>query len=464
MKLWQTKSSKKLNPIIEKFTIGSDLRLDEYLIGYDCTASVAHAYMLAKQGYLKKVEFQKVKKVLKGIFDKAIKHEYYLQGGVHEDGHSAIEDLLTKKLGELGGKIHLGRSRNDQSATAIRLFAKDEILQIRAELLATIESLLRLAQKYERLPMPGYTHTRPAMVSSLGHFFSAFAESLADDYLMVESASELTDACPLGAAAGYGSTVPTDRALTAKLLGFARVQNNTLATQLSRGKLEVTILGSLTNVMLTLSRLSNDLIYFSAPEFDFFSLTDEIATGSSIMPQKRNPDALEVIRGATGMLIGYHTQIASIVKGLPAGYQRDLQLSKHPFIEGVKLSKHSLQALQVVLKNIIVNQKKISDAASNPHLFAAGLANELVLKKGLSFREAYRRVKKCYEHATFRSVGLFDDVPSFDSLKNIKQKSGLGMPGNLNLKPTIKFIIRRKSINISEQKKFEKAIQEIWKL
>ncbi len=464
MKLWQSKNSTPLDPMIERFTIGSDLYLDEYLIGYDAAASAAHAYMLTQQGYLKKTEFAKVKKVLKEIYSKAVKHGYRLQGGRHEDGHSAIESVLTKKLGELGGKIHLGRSRNDQSATAIRLFAKNELFQIRTEILNVIEMLLQRAQKYAQVPMPGYTHMRPAMVSTLGHFFAAFAESLTDDYITVAAASELSDSCPLGGAAGYGTTATIDRALTSRLLGFAKVQNNTLAVQISRGKLETAILSALTNVGLTLSRLANDLIYFSAPEFDFFSLTEAVATGSSIMPQKRNPDALEIIRGNAGMLVGYTTQIATITKGLPAGYQRDLQLTKHPFIEGVKTAKYSLRALQIVLNNLIVAKDKLRTAASRPELFAANIANDLVLKKGLSFREAYRQVKTSYTQATFRSTGIFDDTPDFNPLHNIAKKSGLGMPGNLNLGSTKRLAVAAKRATNAEQRKFTKAIQKIWQL
>ena len=354
-KLWQTKSSGALHPTIEKFTIGPDLIWDKYLIQFDCLASTAHAFMLQKKGYLKVGEFKKVKTVLREIYKKAVARKFELENV--EDGHSAIEGILTAKLGELGGKIHLGRSRNDQSATTIHLFAKDELLKIRTELLETIAILQNLAKKFEKTPMPGYTHTRPAMVATLGHYFGAFAESLSVDYLSVNAAFAAVDRCPLGSAAGYGSSVEIDRKLTARLLGFGELQINTLAAQLGRGQVETTTLGALVNVALTISRLANDLIYFSTPEFDYFELTDAIATGSSIMPQKKNPDPLEIIRAAAGALVGSHVQTATITKGLPAGYQRDLQLLKQPFVEGVKLSKHSLQALQVVLSNLKVRRR-----------------------------------------------------------------------------------------------------------
>lgn len=462
MKIWQTKSSTPLDPLIERFTIGTDLQYDKYLLPFDCAASAAHAFMLMKKGHLKKTEFQKIKKVLQEIHAQAQKRKFSLKNV--EDGHSAIENLLVKRLGELGGKIHLGRSRNDQSSTAIRIFARSELLQIQTELLAVVNELLTLARRFEKLPMPGYTHARPAMVSTVGHFFAAFAEALTDDYRGVKAVSETYDSCPLGAAAGYGVSVPIDRKLTARLLGFARVQNNTLATQLSRGGMETSVLGTLVNFALTLSRLANDLIYFSAPEFDFFSLTDRIATGSSIMPQKRNPDSLEIIRGAAGALIGRHTQVASIVKGMSAGYQRDLQLTKQPFIEGVKLAKHSLQALMIVLRNLIINSKKLKVAAGNPHLFAADLTNELVLEKGLSFRSAYREIKKEYFHAALQDTVAFADLPDLNPAHAIARKSVAGMPGNLNLEPIRKILAKEKRTTAAEQRKFAAALRKIWQL
>lgn len=462
MKLWESKSSKRLHPFIEKFTVGPDLILDKYLLPFDCAATVAHVFMLTKKGHLKQLEFKKVKGVLKEIHSKAIQKKFKLTGV--EDSHSAIEGLLTKKLGELGGKIHLGRSRNDQSATIIHLFAKDELLKIREELVAVIAILQSLAGKYAKLPMPGYTHTRPAMVGTLGHYFGAFAETLSIDYLSTESAYQVADRCPLGSAAGYGTAVPIDRNLTSKLLGFGELQLNTLSAQMGRGQVEVSTLAALTNVMLTLSRLANDIIHFASPEYDFFSLSDQIATGSSIMPQKKNPDVLEIIRAAAGTLIGSHTQAASIAKGLPAGYQRDLQMIKQPFIQGVKLSKHCLQVLQIVLKNIKVNEKNIEKAASDPHLYAADMANELVLMQGLSFREAYQKVKDDYSQAGLRGILDFEYASKFNPRKLVKRKSAPGMPGNLQLAVGDKWIATEQKKTSAEQKKFENALKKIWQL
>jgi argininosuccinate lyase len=456
MKLWQTSNSQTLDPMIEKFTIGPDLIWDTYLLPYDCLASSAHAFMLQKKGHLKTTEFQKIKKVLKEIYTQAIEKKFKLENV--EDSHSAIEELLTKRLGELGGKIHLGRSRNDQSATAIHLFAKNELLQIQKELLQLIEVLQKLAKKYEQQSMPGYTHTRPAMVNTLGHYFAAFAETLSIDFISVQSAYEAANRCPLGSAAGYGTAVPLDRKLTARLLGFDQMQINTLSAQLGRGQVETTTLGSLVNTTLTLSRISNDLIYFSTPEFNFFTLSDAIATGSSIMPQKKNPDVLEIIRASSGMLIGAHTQTATIVKGIPAGYQRDLQLLKQPFIQGIKLSKHALQALQIVLKNLRVNKKALEKSASDIQLYAADLANELVLQQGLSFREAYRKVKNSYNSVDFKNA------PKLDPKLQISTKKSLGMPGNLQLGIAEKWLKSEKQKINSEMKKFNMAMRKIWKL
>ncbi len=226
----------------------------------------------------------------------------------------------------------------------------------------------------------------------------------------------------------------------------------------------MTTLGSLVNVSLTLSRFANDLIYFSTPEFDFFELSDAIATGSSIMPQKKNPDALEIIRAASGIIIGGHTQVATIAKGIPVGYQRDLQMLKQPFVQGVKLTKHCLQALSIVLKEIKVNDKEIEKSANDTHLFAADLANELVLKKGLSFREAYRAVKEGYTKAGWRGVVGFDDVPSFDPRKQAASKRSLGMPGNLQLAVGEKWITKEKKQISAQRKKFNAALKKIWQL
>jgi len=323
---------------------------------------------------------------------------------------------------------------------------------------------LNLAEKYADLPMPGYTHTRPAMVSTFGHYFAAIAETLSVDFEMVEAAFRVADRCPLGSAAGYGTSVDIDRKLTAKLLGFGELQINTLAAQLGRGQIEVAVLAALTNVGITLSRFVNDLIYFSTPEFDFLSLSDEIATSSSIMPQKKNPDPLEIIRATAGVLIGAHTQAASIVKGIPVGYQRDLQLIKAPFVQGVKLGKHSLQAVQIVLKNLEINEQAIEHAAQNTHLFAADIANELVLKKGLSFRDAYRKVKEGYEKAAWRGLVNYDEPLRLDPRKRIAAKKGIGMPGNLQLGVGRKWLFNhKKSINLAT-KKFEETLQKIWQL
>lgn len=462
MKLWETQSAQSLHPFIEKFTVGPDLVLDKYLLPFDCLASTVHAFMLHQQGYLKSGEFKKVKKNLKEIYSQAVARTFELKDV--EDSHSAIEGLLTKKLGELGGKIHLGRSRNDQSATTIHLFAKKELLQIQEEMLAAIEVLQSLAKKWEKLPMPGYTHTRPAMVSTLGHYFGAFAETLSIDYESVRAAYLAADRCPLGSAAGYGTAVTIDRKLTSKLLGFGQLQINTLSAQMGRGQVETTTLGSLVNVMLTLSRMANDIVYFAAPEFDFFSLSDQVATGSSIMPQKKNPDVFEIIRSASGMLIGSHAQAASITKGIPAGYQRDLQLLKQPFVQGVKLTKHSLQALQIALKNLQINEEQILAAASNTHLYAADLANKLVLKKGLSFREAYRKVKEGYMKAGWRGTINFDDMPNFSPQREVASKKSHGMPGNLQLALGFKWITTEKRKLNATQKKFQTALEKIWKL
>lgn len=454
MKLWQTKKSVPLDPVVEQFTIGTDRIFDRFLVEFDAIASAAHAAMLAKQQLITKTEFHKLQKILQEIAQQSAAGKFSLKN--FEDGHSAIEAELIKKLGTLGGKIHLGRSRNDQSATAIRLFAKSKLLATRRQLLGTISELLHLAEKFEKVPMPGFTHTRPAMLTTVGHFFAAFAEALTDDLQILKSVTETFDACPLGAAAGFGTTIPVDRKLVAKLLGFKKVENNTLRTQLARGGMELAVLSALGNATITSSRLANDLIYFSAPEFKFFDLKDNISTGSSIMPQKRNPDPLEISRGTAGVILGQYVKVAGIVKGLSAGYQRELQLTKQPLIEGLMLTENSFESLSIVLRNLIVNKKQLAKAAKNPQIYATEFANNLVIKKGLSFREAYRESKKIFADAV--------ELPQFDPTKTLAQTCGIGMPGNLNLGLTRKFVTTEKRTITNMQQKFVNTLAKIWQL
>lgn len=431
MKLWQTKKSQVLDPKIEDFTIGSDRDCDAQLIYYDALASLAHAQTLRQAKFLTHAECQKIQKVLAQVLRKPT--VISLQN--FEDGPSALEDFLTQKLGDLGAKIHLGRSRNDQTATTLRLFGQQALRQIQCQILAVIEALLTLTQTWQKIPWPGYTHARPAMLTSVGHFFAAFAESLKRDYLILKATREAFDTCPLGAAAGFGSSIYLERKLTAKLLGFAGVENNTLGTQLTRGSFEAQVSAILAQIFLPLSRLAQDLIYFSAPEFGYFALTEKIATGSSIMPQKRNPDALEILRGISGSLLGKATEIFQITKGLPAGYARDLQLTKKPFLESLNLAKQALRALPIILANLKVQPEQCVLSASKTEIFATEKANALVVQKGLNFREAYREIKQNLKN-----------LESEDPQKFLPRLKIQGAAGNLNLGLLKRFLKQEKLV------------------
>ncbi|MCF7929773.1 MAG: argininosuccinate lyase, partial [Spirochaetales bacterium] len=316
-KLWQ--KSYQLDSNIERFTVGDDYLLDRKLVSADCLGSIAHARMLASIGLLSQEEeknlVSELRRIISGEDSLSIEAE-------DEDVHTAIENRLTERLGEAGRKIHTGRSRNDQVLTAMRLYTKAAGYRLRHSLIDLSSALLSLAEGHEFLPLPGRTHLQIAMPSSAGLWASAYAEQLLDDAHLLESALELVDRCPLGSAASYGVPLPLDREMTAGLLGFSGPHHNVLAAQNSRGKLEAAVLDALDQAGITINRLAQDLILFSLPELGYISLPDELCSGSSIMPQKKNPDVLELSRARAAVLSAEAGKIKQIVRGLPSGYQR----------------------------------------------------------------------------------------------------------------------------------------------
>ena len=336
-KLWQTKST-SLHPLVEKYTVGNDYILDTKLLPFDIEASKAHAQALVKMKILTQAEFEKLKTGLNEIL-KLYKEGKFEIKQSDEDCHTAIENYLTEKYGVLGKKIHTCRSRNDQVLVATRLYTKNELKEISRELINAQKVFLKIAKKYEFVPMPGYTHTRRAMPSSVGHWAAAYVEELINDHMILESAYKLNDQNPLGAAAGFGINMPLDRKLTTKLMKFDRVQVNTLYCVNSRGPSESFILSVMTKIMMTLGRLAGEMIWFSTPEFGFFNLPNEFTTGSSIMPQKKNPDVFEILRGNVNVVVSLQSQIRDISKNLISGYNRDTQLTKESLIEGLEITK-----------------------------------------------------------------------------------------------------------------------------
>ncbi|MCX6799283.1 MAG: argininosuccinate lyase, partial [Candidatus Diapherotrites archaeon] len=320
MKVWQ-KGNLRLDKRIEAFTVGSDPQLDQRLVKQDCLASVAHAKMLSTVGILTPPEFKKLRKELLQIIKLNEKGKFVI-AVADEDVHSKVENTLTAKLGALGKKLHTGRSRNDQVLVDLRLYTKEQLLATEEAVLELCGALVALAKKNEFAPMPGYTHMQRAMPSSVGLWAGAFAEALLDDLQLLKAAYALSDQCPLGSAAGYGASIKLNRALAAKLLGFKKVQNNNLYVQNSRGKIEAAVLFALCEAMLSLNKLATDMMLFSTKEFGFVSLPQEFCTGSSIMPQKQNPDVLELVRGKSSAMLSHLNQTIGIISNLPSGYNR----------------------------------------------------------------------------------------------------------------------------------------------
>jgi len=391
MKLWE--KGYKLNKQIEEFTVGDDYVLDQQLIKYDCLASIVHTKMLGKIGILKKQEVEKLIKELNNIV-KLNKKGRFKISREQEDCHTAIENNLTKKLGDLGKKIHTARSRNDQVLTALRLYYKDELNDSKKLVNDLIGTLKKFLRKYGKIKLPGYTHTRKAMPSSITMWGNSFIDSMKDNLKLIDFTFELVDQSPLGTGAGYGVPLKIDRNYTAKLLGFKKLQKNPIYTQHSRGKFESTILHTLSQIMFDLNKIATDLITFTMPEFSYFELPKEFSTGSSIMPQKKNPDLLELLRAKYHVVVSYEFLIKSIISNLLSGYNRDLQLTKMPAMKGLEITKESLSIMNLIFQNLKVNKENCNKALTKD-IYATEETYRLV-KKGIPFRKAYRIVSKKY--------------------------------------------------------------------
>ncbi|MEW6357446.1 MAG: argininosuccinate lyase [Planctomycetota bacterium] len=417
--LWSAGEEPALDKEMNRFTVGEDHILDAALIEADVLGSIAHAKMLSTIGILTDGEFAKLRRELAKIPPAAKKGKFVIRQQ-DEDVHTAVENHLTKKLGDLGKKIHTGRSRNDQIIVDTRIYTRDRLLDIQEEVLRTAALLAELADKYKKVPMPGRTHTQLAMPSSVGLWMSAFAESLMDDLKVLRMAAELNNQCPLGSAASYGVNLPIDRQLTSDLLGFAKVQNNVLYANNSRGKIEAVVIFALAEVMQDLAKLSNDLILFSIPELGYFTLPEKYCPGSSIMPQKRNPCPLEQTRAKANAVEAGLYQIMGITRTIPSGYNRDLQETKGPLMRALDTTQSCLRVVRLVFANLTVNTKRLRKSFT-PELFAADEAIEMA-KKGIPFRNAYREIKK-----------KLKTLKTKDPVANILSKTHLGAPGNLGL-------------------------------
>ena len=396
MKLWQ-KDKASLKEV-EKFTVGNDRDLDIYLAPFDVLGSLAHTKMLESVGLLSKEELVVLEVALKDIYQQIAKGNFTLDEGV-EDIHSQVELMLTQKLGDIGKKIHSARSRNDQVLVDLKLFLRSEIEKLVHSTKEFFDLLIVQSEKYKDDLLPGYTHLQLAMPSSFGLWFGAYAESLVDDLITLEAAYEIVNKNPLGSAAGYGSSFPINRTMTTKLLGFDDLNYNVVYAQMGRGKTERIVASALANIAASLSRLSMDACLYLNQNFSFISFPDELTTGSSIMPHKKNPDVFELIRSHCNRIQALPNEIMLMTTNLPSGYQRDLQLLKEHIIPAFENLQNCLEMAGLMLSNIQVKKELLKDEKYK-YLFSVEEVNKLVLE-GIPFRDAYKKVGLDIEAGNF---------------------------------------------------------------
>jgi len=433
------------------FTAGQDVQLDLALVKADCLGTAAHVTMLSRMAFkppvISPADSKKVIAELKKIIAQSQKGAFKITLS-DQDVHLAVERTLTSKLGDLGKKVHTGRSRNDQVAVDLRLYAKEEILYAISEAASLAAELIDFAKKHAADPMVGRTHMQPAMPSSVGLWASAHAESLLDDVALLMTAYELNDQCPLGSAAGYGAPLPLDRQLVSDLLGFSRPVQNVLYANNARGKMESIILSAMSQIMLTLSRLAQDLMLFSMPEFGYFTLPMAFCTGSSIMPQKRNPDVLELVRGKAAKIMALLSCVTELIRGAPSGYNRDLQEAKGPFMKGITMTRASLRIMKRLMAGTQVNRKALL-AGFTPGVFATDRALELVAG-GMPFRDAYHHVK---QH--------LDEIKKMNPYEAIAKKTHLGATAGIDFHAmTVRAAEALKFVH-EEQSVFDSAVSRL---
>ena len=396
MKLWDKGFS--TDKKIDRFTVGNDRELDLHLAKYDLIASKAHAKMLAEVGLIEPGESAELIKALEEIAKEVEKGNFTI-GEDFEDMHSRIEFLLTEKLGDTGKKIHTARSRNDQVLVAVQLYLKEELTQIKAGTLRLFELLISLSERHKKVLLPGYTHLQIAMPSSFGLWFSAYAESLVDDVHLLNAAYRVADQNPLGSAAGFGSSFPIDRESTTREMGFGTLKYNVVAAQMGRGKVERATAFGIASLAATLSKLAMDICLYMNQNFDFISFPNELTTGSSIMPHKKNPDVFELIRAKCNRIQGVPNELILITNNLPSGYHRDLQLVKEVIVPALGEIQACLEMMTFSLREIRVNQNILEDPKYD-HLFSVDTLNELV-KGGMPFRDAYKTMGQAIENGNF---------------------------------------------------------------
>jgi len=431
-KLWQEKNNKDdLSEFVNRFTVGDDYRLDRQLIPYDIKASKAHAFGLYKADILSRQELDDLHNALDRALEKWKDGNFCIRQD-QEDVHTALEHFLTEILGDTGKKIHAGRSRNDQVLIAMRLFEKDKLELIAQKALALVDLYIGKGEEYADIPMPGYTHMQRAMPGSVGMWLGTMAEMLLMDLEYLKVSYNLVNRSPLGTAAGFGVNIELPRDEVAGLLGFEELIVAALTAQNTRGKIELVVLQAIEAIGYTLSHFSNDLILYTSDEFNFFRLDECLYTGSSIMPQKKNLDPAEIIRAKSGEISGSVQTVKMISHKMHSGYHRDYQQTKKHVMSSLDQIVEMIEMTRIMVENLQPKRENLI-AACTPEIYAADYVHELV-KKGMSFRDAYRKVKK---EKNWKE--------NIDPVKNIKSKNHVGTPGNPGLQRLEK---KRKSFRL----------------
>ena len=455
-KLWQ--KGYRLHEQVERFEGAQNSTLDNALVRHDVWGSLAHAAMLKKIGILQDAEYQALEHALCNILGAQATGEFTVSPA-DEDVHTSVENYLVAEAGAAGKKIHMARSRNDQVLVDLRLYGKEQLHAVADKLCQLCTALLNFADAHSEIPMPGYTHMQRAMLSSVGLWAASFSEALLDDETLLSTAYILNDQSPLGSAAGYGVPLAIDRQYCSDLLGFSRVQHNVIYVQNSRGKIEAAIVQALAQIMLDLSKLAQDILLFTTVEYGFFQVAQELCTGSSIMPQKRNLGVMELVRARTQTMLALQQQILGIVSGLPSGYNMDYQETKRPFMEALDLVQESLEICTLVVNSISVNTERLI-AACTFELFAADRAYELTATTNLPFRDAYRIVGAEVTAQLDRKMPL--PVESQEQLgKRLAARNHLGGAGNLGLNRTYNQLEHVNAIWQERTETFTKTIETL---
>lgn len=403
MKLWDKGTT--VNELIEKFTVGKDREMDLYLAPYDVLGNMAHAKMLQSIGLLTEKELEELLAGLAEIYRIIENGDFVIEEGV-EDVHSQVELMLTRKLGDTGKKIHSGRSRNDQVLVDLKLFTRAEIRKLVEGVSELFGKLMARAEDSKQYLMPGYTHLQVAMPSSFGLWFSAYAESLADDLLLLQAAYKITNQNPLGSAAGYGSSFPLDRQMTTDLLGFDSMNYNVVYAQMGRGKMEKTVSFALSSIAATISKFAYDVCLFMSQNFGFVALPDELTTGSSIMPHKKNPDVFELVRSHCNKIQATPYQISMMINNLPSGYFRDLQILKEVFIPSFQELNDCISIAGFAIDRMTIHKDLLADERYK-YVFSVEDVNKLVIQ-GVPFRDAYKQVGGQINQGTYEPTRLIE--------------------------------------------------------